>query len=102
VSLDLDTQVAGAVARIALRGDVDMATAPELRRVLDELLDGGASEIVLDCRELEFLDSSGIGALVAARARLGDAGQLVLEAPRPNVRKVLAVTGVDRDLTIRS
>jgi anti-sigma B factor antagonist len=101
VSLDLESQVAGVTARVVLRGDVDMATAPELRRVLDELVDGGATEIVLDCRGLDFLDSSGIGALVSARARLGDTGQLVLEAARPNVQKVLAVTGVDQELTLR-
>ena len=101
MSLELDSQVDGATARVTLRGDVDMATAPELRRVLEELIDGGAEEVVLDCRGLEFLDSSGIGALVAARTRIGDEGVIALEAPRANVRKVLEVTGVDRELSIR-
>jgi anti-sigma B factor antagonist len=101
VSRELVSQVTGTSARVELHGDVDMATAPELRRVLEELIDGGAEEIVLDCHHLEFLDSSGIGALVAARSRIGAEGVIALEAPRANVRKVLEVTGVDRELSIR-
>ena len=101
MGLELDCQVNGTTARVELRGDVDMATAPELRRMLEELIDGGATEVVLDCRQLEFLDSSGIGTLVAARARVGAEGVIALEAPRANVRKVLEVTGVDQDLSIR-
>ena len=101
MGLELVSEVIGAAARVELRGDVDMATAPQLRRVLDDLIDGGAVEIVLDCRHLEFLDSSGIGALVAARSRIGADGVIALEDPRANVRKVLEVTGVDQELSIR-
>ena len=71
-----------------------MATAPKLRNTLNELVDGGASRIVLDCRGLDFLDSSGIGVLIAVRRRLGDDGAMTLEAPQAHVRKVLELTGV--------
>lgn len=101
MGLELDSHVVAAQARVVVRGDVDMASAPQLRRLLDELIDAGATEVVVDCRELDFLDSSGIGALVAARTRLGDGGALAIEHARPNVRKVLEVTGVDRDLDVR-
>lgn len=101
MTLEIDARTEAGTARVVLRGDADMATAPALRQALDELVDAGAREIVLDCQELEFLDSSGIGVLVATRALLGDDGALVLEAPRSNVRKVLEVTGVDRELSIR-
>lgn len=85
---------------IVVRGDIDMATAAQLRTLLDELVDAGSSRIVLECRGLEFLDSSGIGVLVSVRKRLGDAGELVLESPPPHVRKVLDITGVAGHLTI--
>ncbi len=101
MGLELDCEVSGATAHVEFRGDVDMATAPELRHALEELIDGGATEVVLDCRHLDFLDSSGIGALVAARTRIGADGVIALEAPRANVRKVLEVTGVDQELSIR-
>lgn len=85
---------------IAVRGEIDMATAPQLRTMLDEMIGGGMTRIVLECRGLEFLDSSGIGVLVAARKRLGDDGELVLESPPPHVRKVLDITGVAGHLTV--
>ena len=60
-----------------------MATAPQLRDRLNELVDGGSTRIVLDCRGLDFLDSSGIGVLIAVRKRLGDDGALIVWSRRP-------------------
>jgi anti-sigma B factor antagonist len=101
MGLELESHVDGTTARVTAQGDLDMATAPQLHQLFDRLIDAGADEIVVDCCGLEFLDSSGIGAIVAARTRLGDTGRLVLTEPRANVRKVLEVTGVDRQLEIR-
>ena len=89
-------------ASVVVRGEVDMATAPQLRETLLGLVDDGASKIALDCRGLEFLDSSGIGVLIAVRNRLGEQGSLTLEAPPAHVRKVLELTGVSEHVTIVS
>ena len=85
---------------LSVRGEIDLANAARLRELLDEAIDGGASRVVVDCRELEFLDSSGIGVLVAARKRLGSDGELVLDSPPAHVRKVLDITGVAGHLTV--
>lgn len=85
---------------VVVRGEIDMATAPQLRELLDRLHSAGFHHIVLDCRGLGFLDSSGIGVLVAARTRLGDDGELVLDSPPPHVRKVLEITGVSSHLSV--
>ena len=55
---------------------------------------------MLDCRELAFLDSSGIGVLIAARNRLGDDGEIVVNSPPAHVRKVLEITGVAEHLSV--
>jgi anti-sigma B factor antagonist len=89
-------------AAVVVRGEVDMATAPQLREALLALVDGGATRISLDCRGLDFLDSSGIGVLIAVRKRLGDGGSLTIEAPPAHVRKVLELTGVSEHVTITS
>ena len=99
--LDLDPSVVGASARVVVRGEIDVATAPQLRDTLQSLIQDGVVEIVLDCRALGFLDSSGIGLLVATKKRLGDDGVLALEAPPSHVRKVLELTGVASELEIR-
>ena len=87
-------------AAVVVRGELDMATSPKLRELLDHLVDVGSRRIVLDCRGLDFLDSSGIGVLVATRTRLGDGGELVLDSPTPHVRKVLEITGVAAHLSV--
>ena len=98
--LELESRESDDGASVVVRGEVDMATAPQLRDTLLELVDGGATRIALDCRGLDFLDSSGIGVLIAVRKRLGDDGSLTLEAPPAHVRKVLELTGVSEHVTI--
>jgi len=100
--LVLESRESDEGAVVVVRGEVDMATAPQLRDALFALVDGGATRIALDCRGLDFLDSSGIGVLIAVRKRLGDDGSLTLEAPPAHVRKVLELTGVSEHVTITS
>ncbi len=98
--LELEPRTVGVETVVGVRGEIDMATAPQLRDLLNELVDSGSTTIVLDCRELAFLDSSGIGVLVAVRTRLGDDGELTMDSPLPHVRKVLELTGVNQHLSI--
>jgi anti-sigma B factor antagonist len=98
--LDLQTEIVGDTAHVAVRGEVDVATTPQLRELLHGLVQDGVHHIVLDCTELAFLDSSGIGLLVATRKRLTD-GELVIDSPQPHVRKVLELTGVNEQLSLR-
>lgn len=98
LELELTSTDAGSV--ITVRGEIDMATAPQLRAMLDRLIEAGSQRIVLDCRALAFLDSSGIGVLVAARNRLSDDGAIVLDSPPAHVRKVLEITGVSSHLSV--
>lgn len=98
--LELESTAHGAADMVAVRGEIDMATAPQLRDLLDQLIEAGSRRIVLDCRELAFLDSSGIGVLIAARNRLGDDGEIVIDSPPAHVRKVLEITGVAAHLSV--
>jgi anti-sigma B factor antagonist len=85
---------------VVLRGDLDVATAPDLRETLVEVIDEGA-RIVIDMQAVEFLDSAGLGILVGglkrARARGGD---LELVCSNSEVLKPLELTGLDREFTI--
>jgi len=99
--LDLESQVNGDVATVIVRGEIDVASAPRLREILHDIVQSDTKRIVLDCHGLQFLDSSGIGLLVATRKRLGDGGELVLDSPPAHVRKVLELTGVADELVVR-
>jgi anti-anti-sigma factor len=59
--------------RIFVRGDVDIATAPELGAQLDEAI-AAHHDVVLDCCGLTFIDSSGVRTIVTAHRKLGELG----------------------------
>jgi anti-anti-sigma factor len=96
------TEIDGSVLWLRLAGEVDAATAPALESALAGGAAGGHDEVVLDCRGLEFIDSSGLNVLVTAHKRLGEAGtRLVIASPPPAARRLFGISGVDRVLTIR-
>src|SRR3954453_22786027 len=87
---------------LSLRGELDLATAPELEQLVNERIDAG-QEVVVDLRALEFMDSSGIRVLVAAHARAGRGGTrlFVVRADTGSaVAKIVEVAGLDGDLNI--
>jgi anti-anti-sigma factor len=82
--------------RVAVTGEVDLATAPELReRLLGVLHTHGPAVLDIDLAGVTFLDCTGIGALVAVYNAAVHAGcQLRVLHPQPIVRRVLEVTGL--------
>ncbi|MFD9215963.1 STAS domain-containing protein [Streptomyces sp. NPDC087659] len=79
---------------VEISGELDHDTAEPLRTVLDEAVAGGARRILVDCAELLFCDSTGLNVLLRARlaAQGGDA-RVELAALRPQVARMLAITG---------
>ena len=78
---------------LRLRGELDFGSASSMSRYLGELDAGGT--LVLDLRDLEFMDSSGLAAILAARQRAAIAGgTLHLIEPTGNVRALLERTGL--------
>ena len=89
-------------AHLTLRGELDLATAPELEELVNARVDAG-QEVVVDLRDLEFMDSSGIRVLVAAHARAGRTGtRVIVVRPEPGsaVAKIVDVSGLDGELNI--
>ena len=78
-------------ARVYVGGELDIATTPQLERTLDA---SQARLVVLDLREVAFLDSSGMHAIVNAGIRARQAGRrLVLVRVPSNVHRMLALSG---------
>jgi anti-sigma B factor antagonist len=93
----VDTGGDGAPAVLAVSGSIDLTTAPGLREQLAALIDDGHLCIVVDLTSCEFLDSTGLGALVAAmkRLRMKD-GEIRIVSSSGHVRKVFEITSLDR------
>jgi anti-sigma B factor antagonist len=84
----------GAVTGLAVRGEVELATAPALTAAVDHAIPASRGPFVIDLSGVDFLDSSGIHCLVRARALLAsDDRLLVLVCPPGSVRRVLELTG---------
>jgi anti-anti-sigma factor len=89
----------GGAVTVAIGGDLDIASAPAVRERLLSLLRPGACRLVIDMSAVRYADASGLAVLVSTQRRavlLG--GGLRLAAPRPEVARALAVTGLSRHL----
>ena len=86
---------------VAFDGDLDLATGPGLRQAVVGLVADGELHVVVDLTMTDFVDSVGLGMLVAAtkRVRTHD-GTLVVVCPEARLRRLFAVTRLDRALTL--
>ena len=89
-------------AVVVIRGELDLATAPELEAAIQGRLDEG-QDVVVDLRELEFMDSTGLRVLVSAHARVeGTEQRFLIVRPLPGapIERILAVAGVEQVLDL--
>lgn len=88
-------------AVVALGGEVDVFTAPQLRDKLLQLLESGYRKIVVDLDALDFCDSNGLSVLVGGLKRLKDAeGSLGIVCTRGTILKLLRSTGLTKVFAI--
>lgn len=93
VTVELGAADGWPIVRVA--GEVDIQTSPTLDDQLQSVVDQGHASVLVDLGEVTFLDSTGLSALIGGLRRCQAAGgELHLVSPRPNVRKVLEITGL--------
>jgi anti-sigma B factor antagonist len=80
---------------VAVEGDLDLSSAPQLKWTLVELLDKGYAQYVIDLSQLTYMDSMGLGVLVGFRKRVEGTAQLALACLPDTQRKLLEMTGLD-------
>jgi len=86
-------------------GEIDLYTAPRLHSELAAVIANSAPEtrIVVDMSGVEFCDSTGMNVLLSClRQARQRGGELELAAPRPAVKKILQVTGLDAVFTVNT
>jgi anti-sigma B factor antagonist len=96
-SLDSDRHV------VAVSGEIDLFTAPELKASLSESIESGHSRIVVDLTDTTFLDSTALGVLIGAVKRLRSRdGRLTIVNVDDNIAKTFEITGLDQIFPISS
>lgn len=88
---------------VQVSGELDAYMAPELREMVEQVLDGGARWLLLDLSEVEYLDSVGLGIMIGAAQRASERqGDVAVVCTRPNVLRVLEVSGTKELLNVVS
>jgi anti-sigma B factor antagonist len=83
---------------VFVQGELDMNTAPQLERELEQPLGAADAPLLIDLSHCEFIDSTGIALLVRAWQQLGADGHLALCGVGNQVERVLDITGLDETI----
>ena len=82
---------------IALQGEVDVYTAPQLKQQMIPLLEAGTKQMLIDLTQVEYFDSTALGVLIGGLKRMRERdGNLSLVCPSPRIRRVFEITGLDK------
>jgi anti-sigma B factor antagonist len=95
LGIDVTSTDDGKTQVFALHGSLDIATSPTLRAALMEAAEHKGHLLVVDLSQLDFLDSTGLGALIGAHKRAGEAeGAVRLVAQEGQILRLLRITGL--------
>jgi anti-sigma B factor antagonist len=100
LSIDLKSENRGAALLFKLRGSLDLATSPTVRAALSDA-QKTKKDVIVDLTQLEFLDSTGLGALIGAHRRAAEhGGSLRLIVREGPIFRLLTITGLIRVLAV--
>lgn len=92
----------GEVAVLVVGGEIDYEASPQLRASIVNAIKGGRRQLVLDLSAVTFVDSTAIGVMAGALARLEDAGggSLAVVCTNDKVLQIFEITGLDSVITL--
>jgi anti-sigma B factor antagonist len=93
------TEQSGATVVYA-KGELDVASAPQLKAELAGLIAAGSRVLVVDLSEVGFVDSSGLGVLIGAHNEVSRVGGEIRVVVQPQVKRILELTSLDEVFTI--
>ena len=92
----------GGTVVVRLAGELDLYNAEAVRQALGEAAAEDPERLVVDLGAVEFLDSTALGVLVEARAKLSNRRAFLLAAPGLEPRRALEVAGLDRHFSVHA
>ena len=81
---------------------IDAATATDFKQKMNEWIDSGNRRIVLNLSKVDFMDSSGLGAVISALKKIGNDGNIVICGVKETVMSLFRLTRMDRVFDIFS
>jgi anti-sigma B factor antagonist len=103
MELRTDVSEVGGWTVVTVHGEIDVATSPTLRERLIDLVNGGATRLVLDLEAVDFLDSTGLGTIVSLLKRVRThGGDLRLVCTEARIRRLFEITGLDKAVPLHA
>jgi anti-sigma B factor antagonist len=97
ITLEIIIREAGSVPILELAGEIDLSTSPKLKQAVYEIIESGNKNIVLDLSRVKFMDSTGLGTLVAALKKTSmQGGTVKLICSNKALLKTFNLTGLDK------
>ncbi len=91
----------GGIPVVELEGEIDLSTSPVFKETVYGVIESGNKDVIIDLNELEFMDSTGLGVLVAALKKTSyQGGSIRLICNKRNILKVFTITGLDKVFSI--
>ncbi|HOJ12231.1 MAG TPA: STAS domain-containing protein [Clostridiales bacterium] len=82
---------------VILSGEADIYTSSQLKDKLYELIDKNKTDIIIDCNELSYIDSTGLGVFAGALKKAGQYNKSIyIRGLKSNIKKLFTITGLDR------
>lgn len=90
------------VWKMELKGEIDIYTAAELKSTFQEMFEQRKEPVEIDLQNLDYIDSTGLGVLIGALKRLKEEDkQITLFHVKPNIHKLLNITGLNKIFVIK-
>lgn len=78
-------------------GEIDIYTANKLKDTLINILNEHSTNVKINCLELDYIDSTGLGVFIGALKRLKqDNKNIIISNAKPNIWKLLSITGLNK------
>lgn len=82
---------------VSLEGEIDIFNSEEVKSALLAIIEEKAQNVIIDCKDLSYIDSTGLSALVAMLKSVKEySGEVTLKNLLPNVYKVIKITNLDK------
>ncbi len=89
-------------SKVIVSGEIDIYTAQLFKEKLYHTVDKSDTDLVIDCGNLNYIDSTGLGIFVGALKRTRQKGRdIFIENVRDNIRKLFVITGLDKLFILR-
>ncbi len=98
--LDINTKMNGSELTVALKGDLDRTSSPELDKMLDET-DDSVESLVMDLGELQYISSAGLRIFVKLQKKMSGKGGMIIRNVQKGVMEIFDLGGFSSYLNIK-